>query len=127
MNRWLNAWLTKGDWLLLGAAALLLPGLYAVYWHGSGQGLEARVWVDGKPWARLDLFREQHLDVPGVLGISHLEIGNGQVRFTDSPCQNRQCIHSGWLNEGGDVAACLPNRVSVQIMADDPRFDSINF
>jgi len=116
MGSWLNSWLTRGDWLVLGAALLLVPGLYAAYWHGSGQGLEARVWVDGKPWARLDLFHVQHLDVPGVLGVSHLEIGNGQVRFTDSPC-----------HEGGDVAACLPNRVSVQIMADDPRFDSINF
>lgn len=127
MRLGLTDWLTKGDWLALIAALLLVPSLYAAYWHSSGQGQEARVWVDGKPWARLDLFREQHLEVPGVLGISHLVIGDGRVRFVDSPCPNRQCVHTGWLSEGGDVAACLPNRVSVQIMADDPRFDSINF
>lgn len=123
----MSRWLERGDWLVLGAALLLIPSLYATFWHGSGRGQEARVWVDGKPWARLDLFHEQHLRVPGRLGDSILEVHDGRVRFVDSPCNGRQCIHSGWLADGGEVAVCLPNRVSVQVMADDPRFDAINF
>ena len=51
----------------------------------------------------------------------------GRVRFVDSPCPNKQCVHTGWLNQGGEVAVCLPNKVSVQVLADDPRFDAVNF
>ncbi len=123
----MRGWLSRGDWLVLGAALLLLPGLYIAFWHGGGRGQEARVWVDGKPWARLDLFHDQRLAVPGPLGDSLLEVAAGRVRFIASPCQGHQCIHAGWLADGGEVAACLPNRVSVQVVANDPRFDAINF
>ena len=119
--------LHRGDWLVLAAALLLIPVLYAGFWGGGGHGLEARVWVDGKVWARLDLFRDQEIEVPGVIGVSRLQIRDGEIRFLDSPCSGRQCIRQGWLASGGEVAACLPNRVSVQILGHDPRFDSINF
>lgn len=118
---------TRGDRLLLLLALLLLTGLYLRYWQADGHGAEARVLVDGRPWARLNLFHDHDLDVPGPLGLSHIQVRNGQVRFTSSPCPNQLCVHTGWLSRGGEVAICLPNRVSLQILASDPHFDAINF
>ena len=119
--------LTRGDWLALSLAAALLSALYAGLWYAGGRGTEARVLVDGKPWARLDLFQDQDLDVPGRLGISHIAVRDGAVRFVDSPCPTHECVHQGWLREGGEAAVCLPNRVSVQVLGENPRFDSISF
>lgn len=119
--------LKRGDWLVLAMAALLLATLYSALWVDGGRGSEARILVDGKPWARLDLFQNQYLDVPGRLGISRITVRDGAVRFVDSPCPTHACVHQGWLKDGGEVAVCLPNRVSVEVVGDNPRFDSITF
>ncbi|NOX91752.1 MAG: NusG domain II-containing protein [Gammaproteobacteria bacterium] len=119
--------LSRGDAVVWLLAAILLVGLYMVFWQADGHGAEAVVLVNGKRWARLDLFQNQDLDVPGPLGHSYIQVRDGQVRFVDSPCPNKLCVHTGWLNQGGEVAICLPNKVSLQILASDPRFDTINF
>ena len=119
--------LSRGDGLLLVAALLLLLALFAGLWQHQGHGAEAVVLVNGQRWARLNLFHDQELEVPGPLGHSHIRVHNGRVRFVDSPCPNKLCVHTGWLSQGGEVAVCLPNRVSVKILAQDPRFDTINF
>lgn len=119
--------LSRGDVLVWLLAATLLVGLYAAYWQSDGHGAEAVVLVNGKRWARLDLFQDQDLKVPGPLGHSHIQVRDGQVRFVDSPCPNKLCVHTGWLSQGGEVAICLPNKVSLQILGSDPRFDAINF
>jgi len=91
------------------------------FWQRDGHGAEV------ERWARLNLFQNQELHATGVLGNSHIRVLDGRVRFIDSPCPNKLCVHTGWLSQGGENATCLPNRVSVQILASDPRFDSINF
>jgi hypothetical protein len=123
--KWLG--LSRGDTLVWLLAAALLLGLYVLYWRAEGHGAEVVVLVDGKRWARLNLFNDQDLEVPGPLGHSHIRVRDGRVRFVDSPCPNKLCVHTGWLQQGGEVAVCLPNRVSLQILASDPRFDAINF
>ncbi len=119
--------LSRGDAVVWLLAATLLIGLYVAYWHSEGHGAEAVVLVNGKRWARLDLFHNQDLTVPGPLGHSHIQVRDGQARFVDSPCPNKICVHAGWLSQGGEVAICLPNKVSLRILASDPRFDAINF
>jgi hypothetical protein len=119
--------LSRGDVVVWLLALLLLVGLYAAFWQSDGHGAEAVVLVNGKRWARLDLFHNQDLIVPGPLGHSHIQVRDGQARFVDSPCPNKLCVHTGWLSQGGEVAVCLPNKVSLQILASDPRFDAINF
>ncbi len=119
--------LSRGDAVVWLLAATLLVSLYMMFWQADGHGAEAVVLVNGKRWARLDLFQNQDLDVPGPLGHSHIQVRDGQVRFVNSPCPNQLCVHTGWLSQGGEVAICLPNRVSLQILGSDPRFDAINF
>ncbi len=43
-----------------------------------------------------------------------LEISKDGVRFTQSPCPDKLCIHSG-LIKSNETAACLPAGVSVTI------------
>jgi len=119
--------LSRGDTVVWLLAVALLVSLYTMFWQNDGHGAEAVVMLNGKRWARLDLFQDQDLNVPGPLGHSHIQVRDGQVHFADSPCPNKLCVHTGWLSQGGEVAVCLPNKVSLQILGSDPRFDAINF
>ena len=65
--------------------------------------------------------------VSGPLGETVLEIRDGKVRVIASPCSQKLCIRAGWLEHAGEAAACVPNRVSVALLGDDPRFDAMNF
>lgn len=121
------ALLRRGDGLILVIALGLILALYMAFWQVSGRSAEAMVMVNGENWARLNLFQDQDISVPGPLGVSHVQVRDGAVRFVDSPCPNKLCVLQGPLRQGGEVAVCLPNLVSVKVLADDPRFDSINF
>ena len=46
-----------------------------------------------------------------------VEVRERRVRFNDSPCVGRLCVHTGWLDHSGEVAACLPNGVVVEVGA----------
>lgn len=72
-------------------------------------------------------WRDEILTVSGPLGESRIEIHKGKARFLASPCTNKICIRSGWLEHAGEAAACLPNRISLALLGNDARFDAINF
>lgn len=118
--------MTRADYLAVLFAALLLPYLYVSHWSGSETGVRVSV-MNGNETTHLSLAHDQAIEINGALGSSKLKIEDGKIRFIDSPCSGKQCIHSGWLEQVGDFAACLPNRISVAVLGDEPRFDSINF
>jgi hypothetical protein len=120
-------WVNKGDVLILGLALALVLGTFITLWHKDYHGAEVVVMVNGHRWARLDLFQNQELHVPGKIGESHIKVSDGKIRFVDSPCPSKLCVHTGWISQGGENATCLPNRVSLLIPGSDPRFDTINF
>lgn len=116
-----------GDVFVFVSALILLGFLYSNYWRDAFLGNQAAIMIAGQHWSNVDLFQNQWIDVPGALGVSKIQVEDGKIRFVQSPCDSKQCIHQGWISQGGELAACLPNKVSVQVLSADPRFDSINF
>jgi hypothetical protein len=116
-----------GDGIVMLSALILLVFLYSSYWRDAYLGNQAVIMAGNKHWMNVDLYQTQYLDVPGPLGISKLEVEDGKIRFVQSPCDTKQCIHQGWIKHGGEVAACLPNEVTVQILGTDPKYDSIGY
>lgn len=95
-------------------------------------GRRAEVVVDGRVVANLDLRQERDLTVTGAQGTSHIRVRDGAVRFTHSACRAGRCVRSGWLERGGQTAACVPNQVLVRVRGPGPasggrRFDALNF
>jgi hypothetical protein len=118
---------TPGDWIIIGIAIIGLGISYAVYWGQSVYGNQASVSVSGKHWASIDLYENKTFTVKGKLGDSTLQVLDGKIRFLSSPCDGKQCIYQGWIHQSGELAACVPNAVSVRILGPDPRFDTMNF
>lgn len=118
--------LTGADWIILAAALALLPFLYTGFRDVGGRAELVEIRVGGASVTRLPLGHNRSVTVPGTIGPSTIEIKDGRARFAASPCRNQICVHSGWQARGGESAACLPNRVSLSILARNQAFDAIN-
>ena len=62
------------------------------------------------------------LDTDGVFTFEQhrnivFEVRDGRVAFIASDCPDQICVHTGFIGEPGQLAACLPNRTSIRIDA----------
>jgi hypothetical protein len=71
--------------------------------------------VNGEDVATLSLDRHQRLEYKGVLGVSVVKVEPGRVRFVSSPCPLGICVGQSWASRGGEVRACVPNRVVLEV------------
>lgn len=115
-----------GDWLILalGTAAVVL--LFAALWQDEPAG-KLRIRAGDQVYATLSLAQKRTLDVPGPLGISRIEIDNGRARVASDPGRHQYCVKQGWLTRAGQIAMCLPNQVSVELLGGEKAYDSLNY
>lgn len=118
--------MTRADWVLLLALLAGLPWLYLQLWSGN-PGQQLAILAEGAPPRILPLHPDQELRIAGTLGESVVRIEQGRARFIASACSNKVCIQRGWIGEAGETSACLPNRVSIQVLGRDARYDAVNF
>jgi hypothetical protein len=118
---------TRADLLVVACALALLPFLYARYWVDAGPASEALILAGGAEFATVPLHEDRLIEVPGPLGVTTVEVREGRIRCASSPGPQRICERAGWLSHGGESAISLPNRVVIEVLAVDPRYDSINF
>ncbi|MDH5406995.1 MAG: NusG domain II-containing protein [Gammaproteobacteria bacterium] len=119
--------MTRTDFIILIVVFSGLPFVYKSFWQQTGAAEYANIFVDTTQQHQLRLTEDQVSSIPGVLGVSKLEIKQGQIRFIDSPCKGKVCIKQGWIKSNGDLAACLPNKVAIQLAGQYQLYDSINF
>lgn len=119
--------MTRADWILLTGIVLCLPLLYTEFWFNHGHAEYLRVQRNSQDAQILPLYPDRQLQLEGPLGESVIELQDGRARFLKSPCHGQYCVRNGWLTTAGELAACLPNRISIQLLGRHPRFDAINF
>lgn len=116
-----------GDKIVLVLASCLVVSLYWLIWTGHDEADLVQLSVADATPEQISLHLDRTVTAAGKLGDSVLEVRDGRIRFLSSPCPNQICVHAGWLANAGDVAACLPNQVSLQVLGNQGFFDSINF
>lgn len=117
--------LRPADYVVVALAALFVGASYAAFWRSGEAGGEAVISV-GDAWhSTVSLDADQAVVVTGRIGESHIQVSDGRVRFTHAPCPGRYCIHAGWLSLAGQVAACLPNTVVVEVRGGTEGYDAI--
>ena len=100
--------------------------LFQKLWHNE-HATKLRIRQGEAIYATLSLDQERVLDIHGPLGDSRVVVHAGQVRFEQSPCPNQYCVHQGWLSRAGQVAICLPNQVSLELLGSKKPYDSLNY
>ena len=119
--------MTRADRILILLVVCAMPFLYLHLWFGNGPATFVQILNGSSAPVTEPLQPDRMLRVAGALGESIIEVRNGRTRFVRSPCTTKVCVHSGWLTSDGEFAACLPNRISLTLVGQDPRFDAINF
>ncbi|MCX6089536.1 MAG: NusG domain II-containing protein [Candidatus Atribacteria bacterium] len=101
----------KFDWYLIIAVAAVV-GVFLFFRHlpFSSYSLQIKT-RDGEQEMWITPGRSETLVVDGPLGKTTIQIQEGKVWVTDSPCQDKICIHMGKIPDNGGFIACLPNKV----------------
>ncbi len=74
---------------------------------------EASVYQEGKLFRPLSLDKDQEAIV--LNGRMLIEVKGGRTRVRKSDCPRRICVNTGWIKTPGQVIACVPNKVLVEI------------
>jgi hypothetical protein len=98
---------------------LLLAALAGSAWLATAPPGQRVLVSDGRRVlfaAPLDEARQ--VDLAGPLGTTRLVITADGARITASPCALKACMGMGPARRPGDLLACLPNRILVEIEGD---------
>lgn len=115
-----------GDWLTMLLGGMAVVALAMNLWSGELAD-KAVIRSGGKIFQTVPLSRNQNIEVPGPLGVSLITIENRKARIASDPSPRQYCVRQGWLQQAGEVALCLPNQVSVELVGSRKRYDSLNY
>jgi hypothetical protein len=115
-----------GDWLTLLFASAGVVVLTLTFWNGA---LADKVVIrsGGKIFREVSLSQDQEIAVTGPLGISIIAIQKRRVRIASDPSPRQYCVRQGWLQQAGEVALCLPNQISVELVGSKKQYDSLSY
>jgi len=120
------ALIRRGDWIVLALGLIAVMALSVHYWMSpSGQRLIIK--RGGDVFLSASLMHEFSVNVPGPLGMTQVEVVNQRARVRSDPSPRQLCVHQGWISHEGEAAICLPNQVSVEIVGQMRRYDSLNY
>jgi len=124
----LSADFKLADKVIFVFSLLLVVTSYFYFWQTTPASY-AIIKSPQQDTLQVNLDHKKIYDIQGTLGTSSIEVTHGKIRFTNSPCQNKFCIQHGWQQHHGELTACLPNRVSIQLASADKTasYDAINF
>jgi hypothetical protein len=115
-----------GDWLVIIASVVAVIFMFQQFWSNE-QASKLKIRQGNQFIGTYDLNQTRELKIHGALGDSLISIQAGKVRFRQSPCNNQYCVHQGWLSRAGQVAICIPNQISLQLMGAKSSYDSLNY
>lgn len=115
-----------GDWMTLVLGCIGVVLLTLKLWSGD-LAEKAVIRSGGKVFREVSLSLDQKIEVPGPLGISVIAIEKRRARIASDPSPRQYCVRQGWLQQSGEVALCLPNQVSVELVGSRKRYDSLNY
>ena len=106
--------LTPFDRKLLIVVVLLVASSFLIL-LGQKTGGKVVVSVNDKIVFVAPLNKDRHVELEGPLGVTVLEIKDGAARILSSPCTKKICIHMGEVRRSGDLLACVPNHLVINI------------
>ena len=97
------------------SVALVGVGLLLIFRRG---GERVSVEIDGVAVAEYSLAIDGEYPLNG--GTNILVIEGGEAYIKDADCPDKTCVRRGRISYVGQSAVCLPNRVSVKIVGNEP-------
>ncbi len=107
------------DYLIIILSLLVVTA--SVFWSSSSGGGESRAEVEASGQIYImPLSRDGSLVFKGPVGETRVEVSGGEVFISDSDCRDKICVAMGHISSPSSWVACLPNRVFVRVINDNP-------
>lgn len=108
------------DKIIIAIIVVISIGSYAfmkISKNKSPEGIYVQITLKGKVYKKIPLTQstDEKITVESNLGKNIVEIKNGKVRINESDCKNQICVKTGYIGAPGDVIACLPHELLVEI------------
>ena len=71
--------------------------------------------VDGKIYREIDLNISESIRIETPDGFNEIQIDSGEVYISKADCPDKTCIRTGKISKAGDVIACLPHKMLIEI------------
>lgn len=114
--------LKPGDLIVLAVIALV-TFLWASSGRSGGENPESLRIVTNDGEDTLSLYR----DTVFQRGAVTIEIEAGRAAITESNCHTRQCVRTGWLEAPGQMSACMPNGIFIEVLGGDNTTDAVTY
>jgi hypothetical protein len=115
-----------GDWMTLLLGSIFVVLLTLKVWSADLAD-KAIIRSGGKIFREVPLSPDQQIEVRGPLGVSIISIQQRKARIASDPSPRQYCVRQGWLQQAGEIALCLPNQVSVELVGSKSKYDSLNY
>ena len=79
---------------------------------------KAVVKVDGSIVREINLSADETFTVETVNGRNVVEIRGGKISVTAADCPDKICVRTGAINRSGEVIACVPHKLLIEIASD---------
>ena len=107
-------YLRPGDVVVIVFALAILAGSVGTLWsRAPGETVLCSTDEEERSFS---LSENKTVELTGPLGITMLEIHDGEARVISSPCQNKNCVRMGPVQRAGETIACIPNHILVRIL-----------
>ena len=116
----MKEYLRKGDIIIIASVLVIALLFYIPGIAGSGEkeNLTADIIADGETVRSVNLSAVTS-PYEEKINNTKIVIGPGKIKFVESDCRDKICVSSGELTKAGQVAACVPNRVAIQLRSRD--------
>ena len=109
----------KQDWMLIGALLLLCGAAAAIFFtRGDSEIRHAVITQDGKELYDIPLTGHtgtQDIRITGDGGSNTIRIAGETIAVIDADCPDLVCVRTGKAEKKGDVIACLPHRLLIEV------------
>lgn len=116
--------MTLGDKVVIFVATICgLVLLFSGVYSKTQSGICATVWFDGKKFGDFQLSKDQIIKIKN--GIK-LEIKNKKIRVLENTCSQKLCIHQGWASNPGATIICIPNKLVINVVGENKKYDALS-
>lgn len=101
----------KGDIIIISAVLALAVAIGVFYFSGKNNATTVEISRNNKVLYSLPLSEDNEIDI----NTNTIIIKNGSVWVENANCKNQICVNHKPINQKGEIIACLPNKVIVEI------------
>ena len=115
------------DVILLATLLIVAIISFFIIHSKPNENLEAVIVKDNQTYKIINLNEVEQpyqINIDGSIPVI-ISVEKNSIYFKNSECPDKICVNTGRLSKAGDIAVCLPAKVSIELRGNQKEFDSI--